>query len=81
MDLDSLTIAELDAELERIDAARLALKAEGAAVMAVRGAKIAAESLHARENPTPVMGLPDQDRLKVLRAKAGVAEIKRPQVV
>ncbi len=29
-------------------------------------------SLHARENQTPAPGLPDQERLKALRVRAGV---------
>ena len=75
MDLDAMTLAELNALLDGLDARRLAIKAEATAVMDARNRKIAAEALYAREHPTPVMGAPDPARVAALRARAGVAEV------
>ncbi len=71
----SMTVEELDAMLDQLDAEKQALKARAVEVMAVRNRKIAEESLRARENPTPVIGLPDQNRIAALRVKAGVVEV------
>ncbi len=79
MDYATLSIEELDKELNRRDALRQAGKTynreETKTIMEIRNKKIAAESLHRRLNPTQVIGLPNEDRLNTLRAKAGVAVV------
>lgn len=77
MNFESMSIDDLDKELDRRDALRLVgeayNRAETEAIMSIRNQKIAAESLHQRMNPTPIVGLPNEDRLNTLRVRAGVA--------
>lgn len=72
-------IAELEAQLEELDAERLAaiaaVKARARPVMAELHKAVAQRELYLRENPTPVLGLPNAERLEALRVKAGVATV------
>jgi hypothetical protein len=75
MNPDDMTIEELDAALDTLNAQRLEIREAARPLMAARNRKIAARELHARLNPTPVMALPDQGRIERLRVAAGTAVI------
>jgi hypothetical protein len=75
MDWESMTVEQLDVELDRIAQERQALREQAIKIMYIRNHKIGARELRARLNPTPIMGLPDAARIERLRVQAGVAVV------